>query len=122
MLRREVEGAKFAEVGGAEFGKFIEELGERLPCTFAVLGSAVEGFEGARLAVVEDHASARHPVHTLAVVEVADDVVGSERRAAFVLRGPGFGEFAQESVEGRGSTGEQGEGLIQVVFHGNLQG
>ena len=106
LLRSEIEGAEFAEVGGAKFGELVEELGEGLPCTFAILGAAIERLEGAGLAVVENDFGTRHPVGAFAMVEMADDIVGSEGAAAFVVRGPGFGEIAQEHVDRCGSAGE----------------
>lgn len=68
LPRGEVECAKVAEVGRAELGEFVEELGERLACAVALLGEAVERLEGTGLAVGEDDLGAGHPVGALAVV------------------------------------------------------
>lgn len=120
LLWSEIEGAEFAEVSGAKFGELVEELGEGLPCTFAILGAAIERLEGAALAVVEDEFGAGHPVGALAMDEMADDIEGSKGGAAFVLRGPGFGEIAQESVDRGGSVGEQGDCLVEIVFQARI--
>jgi hypothetical protein len=120
LLRSEIEGAQFPEVGGAKFGELVEELGEGLPCTFAILGASIELFEGSGFAVVEDEFGARHPVGALAMVEMADDIVGSEGSAAFVLHGPGFGEIAQQSVDCGGSAGKEGDCLVEIVFQARI--
>ena len=117
LLWGEVECAEVAEVGRAELGEFIQELGERLACTVALLGEAVQRLEGAGLAMGEDRLGAGHPVGALAVVQMAKDVVGAPGAGAFVFEGPGCGEIAQEGVEGGGRAGEEGDCVVEVVVH-----
>src|SRR6267154_2543224 len=37
---------------------------------------------------------------------------------AFILVGPGFRQIAEKRIESGGSSGEKGDGVRQVVFHG----
>lgn len=122
LLRGERERTEVAEVGRAELGEFVEKLGERLPCTVALLREAVQRLEGAGLAVGEDHLGAGHPVGALAVVQMADDVEGAPGVGAFAFASPGSWEIAQESVEGGGRAGEECDGLVEVVVHGGALG
>src|SRR5579883_2104794 len=108
----EVQRAEAAEVRAAKFGEFVEEGGQRLASAFAELRLAIEAIEGAAGAVLEDDLETRHPVGVLPVDQMADDVVGAPGVGAFVACGPGFGEIAKESVEGRGRAGEDGDGFI----------
>jgi len=120
LPRGEVECAEVAEVGRAELGEFIQELGERLACAVALLGESVQRLKDAGLTVGEDDLGAGHPVDALAVVHMVNDFVGAPGVGAFVFEGPGCGEITEKGVEGGGRACEEGDCLVEVVVHWGL--
>ncbi len=56
------------------------------------MSAAIEWVEGLAFAVLKDHADARHPVDTIGVDEVSDDIHDGEAFAAFVVMRPRFGQ------------------------------
>ncbi len=106
LLRGEVECAYVADVGRAELGEFfIEQLGERLACTVALLGEAIQRLEGAALAVGEDHLSAGHPVDALAVVQMANHLGRRSRCWGLRFRGSRVRGDRGEGCRGRQACG-----------------
>ena len=63
----QVHAPQVIEVLGSQAAEFVEQLRERLASAFALLRQAVEGIECSRLAVLQDHAGARHPVGSFAM-------------------------------------------------------
>src|SRR5271163_550746 len=49
---------------------------------------------------------------------MAEDFEGGPGVSAFVAAGPGFGQVAQEGVEGGWGVGEKRDGVREVVIHG----
>ena len=113
----DVQRAELGEACGSDGGEFIEELRQGFALRFFVLSLAVEGLEGLRLAVMQDHCGAGNPVGVFGMDEVADDVEGGPGVGAFVGVSPGFGKVAEERVESGGSAGEQGNGLVESGWH-----
>jgi hypothetical protein len=104
--RLEIQGAKLREAFGADGGKFVEKLRQRLALRFFVLAFAIKRLEGLRFGMLEDHGGAGNPIGVLGVEEVADDVEGGPGAGAFGGVSPELGEIAEEGVEGRGGAGE----------------
>ena len=113
-----IHGAESGEAFRADGSEFIKKLREGFALGFFVLAFAIERLEGLRLAVLEDHGGAGNPVGMLGVDEVADDVKGGPGGGAFVGMSEGFGEVAEEGIEGGGRAGEKSDGLREVWTHG----
>ena len=75
---------QLTHIVAAQCRELVEQAVERASSRYFELGKAIELVERPALAVVEDDARARHPVGELAVDQVADDVEGAPRLAAFV--------------------------------------
>jgi hypothetical protein len=118
VFRGEVEGVEFGQILGADEGEVVEELRQRFGVGLAGVAVAVEGGEGLGLAELQEVAGAREPVDAFAVDEVGDDFVGAPGALAFVGVGQGFGEVAQEGVQGGGGLGEEVGGLGKGLVHG----
>jgi hypothetical protein len=111
VVRLEIEGLEGGEAFSAEGGEFVEELLERLRLRLFHLREAIEGGEGAGVAVLEDEAHARDPVVALGENHVTHDVVWAPRVFSFVAANPDIGETTQERVESGWSAGEQSDSL-----------
>lgn len=75
--------------------ELVEQLREGFTGAGALLCFAVEWRKGPSVAEFENHLCARKPVETLAMIQVADDVVDGPGVGAFVAMGPGLGEMAK---------------------------
>src|SRR4051794_21744424 len=106
--RLQLQLAQLAQVVLAEARELIQQLRQSSAFVLALLRLAVEALEGARLAMLQDHARAGHPIGALAVDEMSDDVEGCPSALAFVGVRPRFGQVAEKRVEGAWSALEQG--------------
>lgn len=79
------------------------------------MACAIEGREGLLFSELEQALCAGHPVVALSVDEMADDLEDAPGFFAFVVVRPRLGEAAEEGVERRGSAGEKGDRVIQIV-------
>jgi hypothetical protein len=102
-----IQSAEGGKVGGADAGKFIEQLREGFALDFLGVTGAIEGHECLGFAGLQDHFDARDPVSTFAVNQVGDDLEGAPGVFAFVAMGPGFVEVAEKCVERGGGAGEK---------------
>jgi len=117
----ELPSAEFEQVGGSELGKLVEELRQRAAFDLAQVSLHVEGLEAAALAVLEDDASAGNPVGAFAADEVSDDGDGGPGVAAFVGERHCVGQVAEKRIEGGRGTGEQSDGVGEVVVHNRFR-
>src|SRR5690349_377190 len=102
---------QFGQVLRANTNKFIQQLRERFALALFYLSQTVKFLKRAGLSKLQNHFHARHPIGSLSVDEVADDVVGTPRVAPFILVGQRVRQLAQESIESGGSAGEKCDGL-----------
>ena len=70
-----------------------------------------------RLAVLQNHFGPWHPVGSLAVNQMADNVVHRPGFAAFIPSCPHVGQITQECVERGRRAVEQRHRVRQIVFH-----
>jgi hypothetical protein len=73
---------------------------------------AIEGFEGASFAELQNDPGARHPVSALAVNQMSDDFERAPRVFPFIAERPHFGKITQECVESGGSAREKRYSLL----------
>src|SRR5215467_15061563 len=90
---------------------------EGLPLALALLGEAVEGLKAFGLAKLQDSFGAGHPVGTLAVNQVADNVESAPGLFPFVAERPSLWQIAQKRIKGRGRACQKYDGVLQVVLH-----
>jgi len=110
----EIERVETGQALAPQGGELVEQGGERLTSTaVAELRFPVDGIEGAGGAVAQDDVEARHPIDGFAVDEVADYGVGAPGGRAVGGGGPRLRETTEQRVEGVGSAGQDGEGLVQ---------
>jgi len=117
ILRAQIQGAQLDQVFATQAREFIQQLFQRFAFALACLCETIEGVEGARLAKLQNHFCARHPVGAFAVNQMADDVERGPSAFTFVSGCPWLREVAQERVEGGWRASEKLYGVIQVVFH-----
>jgi hypothetical protein len=74
VLWMDIQSAKLVQIAGPQPGKLIQQLRQRLAFTFARLCPAIKGHKGLGLAMLQNHPGPRHPICTLAVNQMADNV------------------------------------------------
>jgi hypothetical protein len=108
----QAQSRELAQAGLPQRREFVEPAGQRSLLRLCKLRKTIEGVEGARFAVLQNDSGARHPVGSLAVDQMSDDVEGAPRFASFVCRDPAVGKAAQQGVEGRGRSRQDGRGFF----------
>ena len=117
LLRLEIQGAQIIKTAGANVSKFVEKLRETFASALLDMSAAIEGIEGFVLAVLKDPARTRHPVKTIGIDEVANNIEDREGFAAFVVVRPGFGKAAQQSIKRSRGSLKQRYRVLQIVCH-----
>jgi hypothetical protein len=107
----QLEGAQLAEVGLPKPREVVEQVGQGSPSRSGELREPVEFVEGARVAVRQDDLRPWDPVDLLTVYQVPHDIEGAPRVFALVSAGPRFRQAAQQRIEGRRRSGENGDGV-----------
>ena len=95
----QIHRLEVGEIGGAQLGKFIQQLPQRLSQTHLDVARHIERLEGLPLALLQDKPGARHPIRLFAVDQVADDIKDGPCALTFVPHGPRFRQIPQERIE-----------------------
>ncbi len=119
LLRRKAHRSQLIEILRADEGELVEEHGEGLALDSVDVSEAVERIEGARVAVGENYFGARQPVSLFTMDEVTEDIEGAPCAATFVGVGKDLRQTAQQGVKCSRRAVKQGEGIVEIVFHGN---
>src|SRR5688572_25932199 len=98
---RQVQRFQSAKILLAERGELVEEAGQRSSLRPRELREAIELVERPPLAVLQDDPGALHPVGSLAMNQVSDDIERAPRFAALVRDDPAVRKAAQQCVECR---------------------
>jgi len=117
VLGAQIQGAQFDEVFTTQAREFIQQLFQRFAFAVSILRPTVERLEGARLAKLQNHFRARHPVGAFAVNQMADDVERAPSVFTFVSGGSCLRQVAEKRIEAGGRANEKLYGVVQVVFH-----
>src|SRR5579884_2942773 len=91
IVRLKAQGAQLIEALGPCSREFVQELRERFALALARLCLAIERLKRARIAVFENPFCASHPIRTLAVNQVANDVEDGPTIASLIPVSPSFG-------------------------------
>jgi len=114
ICRSEVQAAQCCQIVRSHTRELVEQLVQRCAAPPVVqVPLAIERLEGTALPDGHDHRDARHPVGSLGVNQVGDDVERAPGRGAFVGQRHTVGEAAQQRVERRRGPRQQGEGVGQ---------
>src|SRR6266568_4214117 len=117
LVGLQIEGAELVETFTPHAGEFVEESRQRFSLARLDVPQTIKWIEGLGLAKLQDLSGSRQPIFTVGVDQMPDNVVDGPGVAAFVAVGPGFGQVAEERVESGGGPGEQGDCVLEIVYH-----
>src|SRR5208282_3415767 len=117
IFRPQIQCAEFGQAVAPHARKFIQQLPERLTFALSRLSPTVEGLERARLAKLQNHFRARHPVGAVTVNQMANDIEGAPGVFTFISQRPRFRQIAQKRVESGGSSSEKRYCVLEVLCH-----
>jgi len=103
---------QLAEIGLAQRREFLEQTGQRSSFRHRELREAIERVEGPPLAVLQDDPDARHPVGSLTMDQVSDDIERTPGFAPFMRDDPPVRKAAQQRVECRGRPRQDGDRFV----------
>src|SRR5579864_5646141 len=113
----QIQGSQLVQVLRPQPGEFIQQLAQRLACDLPYVSQAIERLESAGFAELQHRPRARHPIRTLGMNQVADDLEDVPGVLTFITVSPRFGQIAQQPVESSRRAAEQRDGVAQVVWH-----
>jgi hypothetical protein len=99
IRRLKIQRAQFVQILTTKAREQIQQLRQRHVRAVALLGEPVERLEGTRLARFQDDLQPRHPVRSLAVNQVTDDVEDGPGAGAFVSMRPRFRQVVKQRLE-----------------------
>src|SRR5438128_7732927 len=92
----QMQRVELAKIFAANAGEFIEQLRKRFAEQVAFVTTAIERFERARFAVLQNHFYSGNPIGAIAMKQMAYDIEWSEGVFAFVAQSPPFGKIAEQ--------------------------
>ena len=108
-----IEPPQTFEIGGAQSFEVIKHLVQRLAVRLVKLRLTVKRVESPIRTEFEDDGEALHPVRTLGMVQMSEDVVRAPCIRSFGGVDPGIREAAKESIEHCRSARQYGHRLFQ---------
>src|SRR5579862_3006024 len=82
------------QILGSVAGKFVQQLTHCLALNLRLVAAAIELLKSPRLAEIEDHSGARHPIGTFAMNEMSNYFKRVPGALTFVAQGPDFRQIA----------------------------
>lgn len=104
FLLPQVQCTKFAQVFRPLARKFIQQLFQRLALTLTHLRPTIKRLKRASFAELKNHFHSGHPIRSLAVNEMTDDVERAPSIFSLVSERPHFRKAAQKRIESCGGT------------------
>jgi hypothetical protein len=110
--RLEMKSTQLSQFFRALAGKLIEKLCQKL--ILAAAAFAVEGLEGACIAMLQDVTGAGNPVDAVGVDEMRKNRADVPGTLALVVIGPDGWQAAQERIKSGGRAGEKSNRVVNV--------